>query len=238
MIERSLKLIQLSSTKESLMDVAIVVYDGFTGLDAIGPYEVLSRLPDARVRLVAVEGGTCAADLPGLEMVAEPLSTMAQPDVIVVTGGTRTPDHLGDDHLVGWLREADADSTWTTSVCTGSLLLGAAGLLEGRRATSHWYEVDSLSSFGAIPTRERVVVDGKIVTAAGVSAGIDMALLLCERIAGESYAQQVQLNLEYDPQPPLDAGSVTKAPPDTVEAVRAMMLKFYGPPWAERTDHP
>lgn len=216
------------------MDIAILAYEGFTALDAIGPYEVLSRLPDARVRLVATQSGACAADLPGLAMVAEPLRVMERPDVVVVSGGTSTPSHIDDAPLLDWLRGADETSKWTTSVCTGSLLLGAAGLLEGRRATSHWYELESLARFGAVPTAERVVEDGKYITAAGISAGIDMALLLCERIAGARYAEEVQLNLEYDPQPPRDSGSTAKASSEVTESVRAMMRKFYGPPVGER----
>jgi transcriptional regulator GlxA family with amidase domain len=216
------------------MNVAVVIYEGFTGLDAIGPFEVLSRLPDARVRLIATRPGPVHADLAGLEMIAEPLSAMQRPDVIVVAGGSKTHDQMDNQELLGWLRDAHATSTWTTSVCTGALLLGAAGLLRGRRATTHWYELESLSVFGAQPTAERVVEDGRIVTAAGVSAGIDMALHVTQRIAGADYTEKVQLNLEYDPEPPLDSGSVRKARPETVDSVRAVMREHYGPAWGDR----
>jgi transcriptional regulator GlxA family with amidase domain len=127
---------------------------------------------------------------------------------------------MADETILGWIREAHRTSTWTTSVCTGSLLLAAAGLLEGKKATSHWTALDQLPAFGAEPTLERVVEQGKIITAAGVSAGIDMALTLAAHIAGDEVAQAIQLGIEYDPQPPFDAGSPEKAPPAIVEFLR------------------
>src|SRR5438067_1694860 len=130
------------------MDIAIVIYEGFTALDATGPFEVLSRLPSARVRFLASVEGICAADQPGFGLHAEPLAAMPRPDVIVVAGGSTTQEQLADTGLLDWLRIAHETSTWTTSVCTGSLLLGAAGLLKGRQATSHWYELESLRNFG------------------------------------------------------------------------------------------
>ncbi|WP_214409197.1 DJ-1/PfpI family protein [Sphaerisporangium fuscum] len=217
------------------MDVAIVIYPGFTALDATGPFEVLSRLPAARVRFVSSSPGMCPADQPGFGLVADPLTSMERPGVVVVAGGSTTQRHLDDGELIGWLRSAHETSTWTTSVCTGSLLLGAAGLLRGRRATSHWYELESLRRFGAEPTSRRVVEDGRIITAAGISSGIDMALTVCDRLEGAAYAQAVQLGIEYDPQPPHDAGSVEKAPPEVVRSMWEMMAGSYGPSWAERT---
>jgi transcriptional regulator GlxA family with amidase domain len=216
------------------MNVVILLYEGFTTLDATGPCEVLSRLPNARVQLVSKQGGPCQADLPSVSLGTEPLEAAAAPDVIVVPGGTFTQRHLGDDALLSWLREAHANSTWTTSVCTGSLLLGAAGLLEGRRATSHWYELESLRCFGAEPVSERVVEDGTVVTAAGVSAGIDMAFMIGERIAGAEYMKSVQLVTEYEPEPRYDCGSTASAPPELVEDVRRIMRSGYGPNWAEQ----
>ncbi|SDG99945.1 DJ-1/PfpI family protein [Sinosporangium album] len=217
------------------MDVAIVIYEGFTALDATGPFEVLSRLPNVRVRFVASTPGLTAADQPGFGLVAEPLESMERPDVVVVAGGSTTQHHLHDEELLTWLRRVYETSTWTTSVCTGSLLLGAAGLLRGRRATSHWYELESVRCFGAEPTSRRVVEDGKVITAAGVSSGIDMALLVCDRLQGPAYAQAVQLGIEYDPQPPHDAGSVSKAPAEVFRSMQEMMEQHYGPSWAVRS---
>jgi transcriptional regulator GlxA family with amidase domain len=147
-------------------------------------------------------------------------SDIPAPEVVVVPGGPGSRRFVQDEALVSWIRRADESSQWTTSVCTGSLLLGAAGLLEGKRATCHWLELETLRSYGAEPTSERVVEEGKIITAAGVSAGIDMALRLAAHIAGDDVAQMIQLMLEYDPQPPFDAGSPAKASPVIVEEAR------------------
>ena len=194
------------------MEIAIPLYDRFTALDAVGPYEVLWRVPGARVRWVGAEARTYATDR-GLQLVAEAtFDDVPAPDVLVVPGGTGTLDALEDERLVDWIRAADATSTWTTSVCTGALLLGAAGLLAGRRATTHWAYLDRLADYGATPTSERVVREGKLVTSAGVSSGIDMALTLAAEIAGADVAQAIQLRIEYDPEPPFDTGSIAKAP--------------------------
>ena len=194
------------------MEIAIPLYDRFTALDAVGPYEVLWRVPGARVRWIGAEARPYATDR-GLQLVAEAtLDDVPAPDVIVVPGGTGTRDALADERLVDWIRAAHATSTWTTSVCTGALLLGAAGVLRGLRATTHWAFMDDLAGFGAEPASERVVEQGKVVTAAGVSSGIDMALTLAARIAGEDVARAIQLRIEYDPQPPFDTGSAAKAP--------------------------
>jgi len=148
------------------------------------------------------------------------IGELAHPDIVLVPGGPGQEAQLDDGPTHEWLRQVDAATSWTTSVCTGSLILAAAGLLQGRRATSHWLALDRLAAFGAQPTRERVVIDGKYVTAAGVSAGIDMALDLSRRIAGTPTAQAIQLMLEYDPRPPLNAGSPSLAPPDLVATLR------------------
>ncbi|MDT0433148.1 MULTISPECIES: DJ-1/PfpI family protein [Streptomyces] len=204
------------------MQIAIVLFDRFTALDAVGPYETLGRLPDADTVFVAERVGPVRADTGNLALVADrTLAEVPRPDLVVVPGGPGQTAQMDNDVLLRWLRAADATSTWTTSVCTGSLLLAAAGLLRGRRATSHWLALDSLARFGAEPTSERVVTDGKYVTAAGVSSGIDMGLTLLGRIAGDEHACSVQLLTEYDPQPPYDAGSPEKAPAHLVERARA-----------------
>ncbi|HTC72854.1 MAG TPA: DJ-1/PfpI family protein [Solirubrobacteraceae bacterium] len=203
------------------MNIAILLYDKFTALDAIGPYEVLSRLPDATVTFVAAEAGPVRTDNGMLTLLAErSLDDMRKPDLLLVPGGPGEVAARAGGGAFDWLREADQTSTWTTSVCTGSLILAAAGLLDGRRATTHWLAVDELRRLGAEPVDERVVFDGKLVTAAGVSAGIDMALTLAARIAGDVVAQAIQLGIEYDPQPPFDAGSPHKAPAAIVELLR------------------
>ncbi|MDF6017537.1 DJ-1/PfpI family protein [Streptomyces sp. JH34] len=204
------------------MRIAIVLFDRFTALDAVGPYEMLSRAPGAETVLVAERPGAVRNDSGSLALVADrTLADVPAPDVVIVPGGPGQSDQMENGALLGWLRAADAGSTWTTSVCTGSLLLAAAGLLAGRRATSHWLALDVLRTLGAEPTGERVVTDGKYVTAAGVSAGIDMGLTLLGRIAGDEHAQAVQLLTEYDPQPPYDCGAPGKAPAAMVGKWRA-----------------
>jgi putative intracellular protease/amidase len=202
-----------NTRKEQGMNVAILLYDRFTALDAIGPYEVLSRLPGARVAFVAREAGPITTDNGMLTVSAElSLAELPAPELIVVPGGPGEVAARAGSEVLDWLREADTTSSWTTSVCTGSLILAAAGLLAGVRATSHWLALDQLAALGAVPSPERVVFEGKIVTAAGVSSGIDMALALAARIAGREVAEAIQLMIEYDPQPPFDAGSPQKAP--------------------------
>ncbi|MFF3874943.1 DJ-1/PfpI family protein [Streptomyces sp. NPDC001978] len=204
------------------MQIAIVLYDRFTALDAVGPYETLGRLPDADTVFVAERTGPVRTDTGNLALTADrTLADLPHPDIVVVPGGPGQTPQMENEVLLDWLRTADATSTWTTSVCTGSLLLAAASLLDGRRATSHWLALDFLKQFGVEPTGERVVFDGKYVTAAGVSSGIDMGLTLLGRIAGDEHAQAVQLLTEYDPQPPYDAGSPQKAPAHLVEEFRS-----------------
>ena len=206
------------------MKIAIPLYEGFTALDAIGPYEVLSRLPGASVTWLAGGPGSVRSDNGMLGLAADAAyEDLPDPEIVVVPGGISTDDHLDDQRLVGWIRRAHESSEWTTSVCTGSLLLGAAGVLAGLDATSHWLDLEKLERFGARPTRERVVERGKVVTAAGVSSGIDMALTLAARISGPEVAQAIQLGIEYDPQPPFDAGSEEKAPPEIVDLVRSVV---------------
>ena len=204
------------------MNIAILLYERFTALDAIGPYEVLSRLPDASVTFVAVERGPVRTDTGAVTLLAEhSIEDVVKPQIVLVPGGPGEVAARAGGPALDWLREAHESSTWTTSVCTGSLVLAAAGLLDGKRATSHWLALDELGRLGAIPVAQRVVFDGKVVTAAGVSAGIDMALTLAARVAGDQMAQAIQLGIEYDPQPPFDAGSPQKAPAALVERLRA-----------------
>ena len=203
------------------MRIAIPLYDRFTALDAVGPYEVLARLPGASVTWLAREPGVVRNDngMLGIEATAA-YEDLSDPEIVLVPGGTGTNEVLDDERLVGWIRRAHESSEWTTSVCTGSLLLGAAGVLDGLDATCHWLDLPDLERYGARPTGRRVVEQGKVITAAGVSSGIDMGLVLVEKIAGRDVAEAIQLGIEYDPQPPFDAGSVEKARPETVELIR------------------
>jgi putative intracellular protease/amidase len=204
------------------MQIAILLYDRFTVLDAIGPYQVLSGMPDAEVVFVAEHPGPIRDQVGSLVLSAPAgLADVPRPDIVVVPGGPGQNDQMQDGPVHEWLRAADRTSTWTTSVCTGSLILAAAGLLAGRRATSHWTALDELGSLGVTPASERVVFDGKYVTAAGVSAGIDMGLTLAGRVAGDETAQAIQLMIEYDPQPPYDAGSPDRAPAEVLRRLRA-----------------
>jgi transcriptional regulator GlxA family with amidase domain len=201
------------------MKTSILIFDGITALDAIGPYEVLSRPPGWEVEFVGKARGEVRADSGTLGLSADrSLDEVAETDIVLVPGGKGNRPLLEDEEVLDWLRRLDERSTLTTSVCTGSLVLGAAGLLQGKRATGHWLHLEKLRDYGAEPVRERWVEDGKVLTAAGVSAGIDMALYLLGREAGPEAAQTVQLGIEYDPKPPFDAGSPEKAPATVVEA--------------------
>jgi transcriptional regulator GlxA family with amidase domain len=203
------------------MRIAILIFDRLTALDAIGPYEVLSRLPGAELHFVAPDRGTVRADTGALGLSADrALYEVSDPDVLVIPGGEGNRPLLDDDEVLEWVRGAHQRSTWTTSVCTGALVLGAAGILAGKRATTHWAYLDHLRALGAVAVRERVVEDGKLMTAAGVSAGIDMALTLAARIAGPEVARAIQLGIEYDPDPPFDAGSPSRASSEVIGMVR------------------
>ena len=205
------------------MDIAIPIFDRLTALDAIGPYEVLSRLPDSRVTFIAKEPGPYKTDNRMLTLVAEAgYDDLPHPEIVVFPGGTGTRPLMEDEATLAWVRAAHETSDYTTSVCTGSLVLGAAGILDGLDATTHWLELETLAQLGARPTSKRVVEQGKVITAAGVSSGIDMALLLASRVAGDQFAKGIQLLIEYDPQPPFDAGSKEKAPPETVALIESM----------------
>jgi putative intracellular protease/amidase len=199
--------------------IGFLIYPRFTALDAVGPYEVLSRI-GAEVVWVGISAGTVPSDAGASLVAAVGLDECPELDVLVVPGGPGQEDLMEDDGVLSFLRERSAAADWTASVCTGSLLLGAAGLLEGRRAVTHWLAMDRLPEFGAEPVHERVVEDGRLIMAAGVSAGIDMGLLLVERIRGREAAEAIQLGIEYEPRPPFESGSPEKADPRLVDSMR------------------
>ena len=207
------------------MHVAIPLYPRFTALDAVGPYTVMAFAPGVTVTFVAPEPGPVLDDCGTLSLVATAsYADLPRPDLIIVPGGIGTFDMLGDEALLRWLREAHPHTRWTTSVCSGSLILGAAGLLQGLKATSHWAVLDALEQYGAEPSSERVITEGRIMTAAGVSAGIDMGLTLLARATDEVTAQTVQLAIEYDPQPPFDCGSLRTAPEGMAEQALSLIV--------------
>jgi transcriptional regulator GlxA family with amidase domain len=191
-------------------------------LDAVGPYQVFNRVPGAEILFAARQAGPVTDECGSLRLSADvTLAEVPRPDIVVVPGGPGQNEQMDDGPLHEWLRAADQTSQWTTSVCTGSLILAAAGLLTDRRATTYWMAMEELERLGAKPVAERFVFDGKYVTAAGVSSGIDMALALAGRVASDDTAQAIQLGIEYDPQPPYDAGSPSKAPAQIVDGLRA-----------------
>jgi transcriptional regulator GlxA family with amidase domain len=207
------------------MDIVILVFDKLTALDAIGPYEVLARLPGAQLRFVAPRRGIVKSDNGWLSLSVETsIDEVSACDVLLVSGGFGTRLLERDQPVLQWLRAIDQTTRITASVCTGALLLGAAGLLAGRRANTHWAQRERLREYDAIPVAERVVRDGKYASAAGVSAGIDLALQLAVELADRSTAEAIQLSIEYDPAPPLDAGSPERAPAPIREAVLARIL--------------
>jgi transcriptional regulator GlxA family with amidase domain len=204
------------------VQIAYLLYDRFTALDITGPHDVLNSVPGNESVFVAEHTGPIRNESDTLSMVADArLDEVPEPDIVVVPGGFGNRMLLEHEPLHDWIRSVHETSAWTTSVCTGSLLLAAAGLLDAAPATTHWLARDLLGELGAQPVPDRIVEHGRIVTAAGVSSGIDMALHLVRKINGEQIAQAVQLGIEYDPQPPLDAGTPEKAPPEVVELVKA-----------------
>jgi transcriptional regulator GlxA family with amidase domain len=207
------------------MQYAIALYPGFTALDAIGPYQVLTQVPGAETVLVAEQRGRLSDEAGLLHFdIEHTFDDVPRPDVLLVPGGLITRKYaVAGGPIVEWVRAAHETTEYTTSVCTGALVLGAAGILDGLPATTHWFAYDHLRRFGAEPTEQRVVFAGKVVTAAGVSAGIDLALTLVGRQHGDVVAQAIQLGIEYDPQPPYDAGAPSKAPDDVRELVSTIM---------------
>jgi transcriptional regulator GlxA family with amidase domain len=210
------------------MQIAILLYEGLTALDAVGPYEVLALVPGARVQFVAREPGPKRTDTGYLALTADyAFADVPRPDIVLVPGSSNsTGDAMRDRATLDWLRAAHETTRWTTSVCSGALVLASAGLLAGKRAATHWAAAPYLAQFGAEYAAERFVEEGKIITAAGVSAGIDMALHLAARVAGAQEAQVIQLLTEYDPQPPFDAGSTVKATPEVAERAARRMAEL------------
>jgi transcriptional regulator GlxA family with amidase domain len=207
------------------MQVAFLLYERFTALDWVGPHEVLNSLPDTECVTVAEKAGPVGNETGSIEVIAaKSLEEVTSPEIVVIPGGLGNRLLLEHEPLHEWIRTVHETSEWTTSVCTGSLLLAAAGLLDGKKAATHWLARDVLTSLGAEAVPDRIVEEGKIITAAGVSSGIDMALRLVQKMHGDEAAQTVQLGIEYDPQPPFDAGSPEKAAPEIVEAARAAMI--------------
>ena len=189
------------------MEIAFLLFDGITPLDAIGPFDVLGNLPGAEIRMVAKEKGEVRTKGQSLAMIADyALADVAKPEILVVPGGPGADAMAGDGAVTDWLSRAHETTTWTTSVCTGALILGGAGVLKGLKATTHWRAMDNLAAFGAQATDQRVVRDGKVITA-----------------AGEDIAKAIQLAIEYAPEPPFDAGRYRDAPPDRVERVRSTL---------------
>ena len=189
------------------MEIAFLLFDGITPLDAIGPFEVLGNLPGAEIRMVAKEKGEVRTKGQSLAMIADyALADVAKPEILVVPGGPGADAMAGDGAVTDWLSRAHETTTWTTSVCTGALILGGAGVLKGLKATTHWRAMDDLAAFGAQATDQRIVRDGKVIAA-----------------AGEDIAKAIQLAIEYAPEPPFDAGRYRDAPPDRVERVRSTL---------------
>jgi transcriptional regulator GlxA family with amidase domain len=206
------------------MKIAMLLYDNVTALDFVGPYQVFGMVPGASVLTVARAAGPIRDDRGTVLFNAEySLKDIEAADILFVPGSSDNRHVIKDGETLEWLRKVDRTTSWTTSVCTGSLILGAAGFLRNRRATTHWAALEFLKRFGAQPVAERVVIDGKYVTGAGVAAGIDMALTLVASAVGADTAQTVQLIIEYDPAPPFTAGSPAKAPAHIVEAAFARL---------------
>ena len=217
--------------KNKPFQIAILLYQGVTALDAVGPWEVLSRMPNTEVCFVAKEIGPITTEGNALLLAAtHTISETLSPDMVLVPGGMTTPGQMVDDDVLDWLRSVHKTTTWTTSVCTGALILGAAGILKGLPATTHWYKMDVLKIMGAKPQpEERIVRAGKVVTAAGVSAGIDLALWLAGEIAGRKEAEAIQLTIEYDPHPPFSAGHLSKASSEAQKLARSKMDEIMPP---------
>ena len=200
------------------MQVAALVFDDLTALDIVGPIEVLARLPETVVIVVAADAHP-VHDARGTWTIvpAAVLADVPRPDVLVVPGGPGVTTARRDERIVRWIRAVHESTSWTASVCTGSIILAAAGLLNGRRATTHWASKDELRGYGVVVTDERVTRDGRILTSSGVSAGIDLALQLAGLIAGNDVAHMIQLLIEYDPEPPFQGGTEARAPGEIVE---------------------
>ncbi len=208
------------------MDIGLLVYPRHTPLDLIGPWEVLARLPDARTHLIWTRPGPVQAD-GGIEISAGvAFSDAPSLDVLIVPGGPGQLSLMKHTLLMEFIRQCAETSSWVCSVCTGALLLAQAGVLRGRRATTHWLARDALRAYGVEVVDDRCVFDGKFATAAGVSAGIDLALELARRLYGDEVACEIVLQIEYDPAPPLDCGSPAKAPAEVVQRLRERARRY------------
>lgn len=210
------------------MQISFLLFPQVTQLDLTGPAQVLSRMPGAKVELVAKTLDPVPTDAGFALLPTGTFESAVQPDILCVPGGFGVTGAVEDEATLAWLRRAAEDASWVTSVCTGALVLGAAGLLRGYRATTHWGSHEWLAAFGAVPVRERVVFDRNRVTGGGVTAGIDFGLALVAAIEGDDYARFVQLSLEYDPAPPFDSGSPGKADAATLERYRDMVARHAG----------
>ncbi|MBN1182360.1 MAG: DJ-1/PfpI family protein [Bacteroidales bacterium] len=198
-----------------IIKIVILLFDNFTALDIVGPYEVLNKLPNSQIYLTGLEKRVYT-DTYGLKILADySTEKISQADILMIPGGFGVDALLRNTELLNWIQKIDSTTQWTTSVCSGSLLLAQTGLLNGKNCTTHWKRKEQLSNYNVIVKDERYVQDGKFVTSAGVSAGIDMALYLVSKIAGDQTAKKIQLAIEYDPKPPFDSGSPEKAPKET-----------------------
>jgi transcriptional regulator GlxA family with amidase domain len=202
------------------MKIVILLFDNFTALDIVGPYEVLNKLPNSKIFFVGLEKKEYK-DTYGLKIYADySVEEISQADVLLIPGGFGIDNLLSNKKILDWIQKIDSTTQWTTSVCSGSLLLAEAGLLNKKNCTTHWRRKEQLSKYDLIIKNERYVQDGKIITSAGVSAGIDMALYLVSKIAGDQTAKMIQLGIEYDPKPPFNYGSPDKAPKEKVDKMR------------------
>lgn len=209
------------------MQIIFLFYDGMTALDVVGPHEILSRLPNVSVKRVGKSTGQIKTDS-GLIMNADySISEVLTADVLFIPGAGNATTLKIYPEILDWIRLLHSKTTWTTSVCTGSLILGAAGILTGMQATTHWAALDRLCKWGAQSIQKRIVESGKIITAAGVSAGIDMALILAAKLSGEAVAKSLQLGIEYDPEPPFNSGSPEKADPELLESLQKKMRSYF-----------
>lgn len=211
------------------IQIVFLFYEGMTALDAIGPHEIISRIPDAHVKRVSAVPGEIHTSSELILKAEYGLSEVSHADVLVVPGGGKATALREYPDTLEWIRQIHSTTAWTTSVCTGSLILGAAGILSGVRATTHWAVMERLKTWGAIPTEHRVVEDGNIITAAGVSAGLDMALVLTAKLAGQRVAETLQLGLEYDPAPPFDSGSPKRANATLTKELKSRLLERFEP---------
>lgn len=203
-----------------IMKIAILLFDNFTSLDIVGPYEVLNKIPNSQIYLVGLEKKEYK-DAYGLKIYADySLEEIKQADILLIPGGFGIDNVLSNKEILDWIQKIDSKTKWTTSICSGSLLLAEAGLLNNKDCTTHWRRKEQSSKYNVKIKNERYVQDGKIITSAGVSAGIDMALYLVSKIAGDQTAKMIQLAIEYDPKPPFDCGSPDKVPKEMVDRLK------------------